>query len=183
MKCVHGEGGGPKSRTSLLSSSPLTAPMMLQSAAIVVATLVANVICKRYEFLLILPRFLSESAMKSWTIWSRRRPKVAREGAATETLSFAPLPRRRAGNRHFPRCNGRGWPGLGRPWTRGKHHVIWHVRFNICLSPHNPPIFRFLKPALTSATPSLVDTMPQCCLPLARLLTNSEQVNPRNALL
>lgn len=36
---------------------------------------------------------------------------------------------------------------------------------------------RFMKPLLTHARPSLMDTMPKCCLPLARLLTTEEQLS------
>jgi len=34
---------------------------------------------------------------------------------------------------------------------------------------------RFVKPLLTHARPPLTDTMPRCCLPLARLLTTEQQ--------
>lgn len=33
----------------------------------------------------------------------------------------------------------------------------------------------FMKPFLTNATPTLIDTMPECCLPIARCLTTKEQ--------
>ena len=36
--------------------------------------------------------------------------------------------------------------------------------------------FRFIKPLLTHARPPLTETLPQCCLPLAKLLTTDEQL-------
>ena len=35
----------------------------------------------------------------------------------------------------------------------------------------------FMKPLLTNSRPTLIDTMPECCLPVARLLTTTEQLN------
>ena len=34
----------------------------------------------------------------------------------------------------------------------------------------------FMKPFLTNATPNLIDTMPHCCMPIARCLTTNEQI-------
>lgn len=33
----------------------------------------------------------------------------------------------------------------------------------------------FMKPLLTNATPTLIETMPECCLPIAKILTTKEQ--------
>lgn len=35
--------------------------------------------------------------------------------------------------------------------------------------------FRIVKPFLTHSRPALTETLPQCCLPLAKLLTSEEQ--------
>jgi hypothetical protein len=36
--------------------------------------------------------------------------------------------------------------------------------------------FRILKPFLTHSRPTLMETLPACCLPLAKLLTTEEQL-------
>jgi sodium/hydrogen exchanger-like protein 6/7 len=33
-----------------------------------------------------------------------------------------------------------------------------------------------MKPLLTNSTPNLMDTLPPCCLPLAKILTTEEQM-------
>lgn len=38
-------------------------------------------------------------------------------------------------------------------------------------------MFRFVKPFLTHARPPLTETMPQFCMPLARLLTTEQQLS------
>lgn len=35
----------------------------------------------------------------------------------------------------------------------------------------------FMKPLLTNTRPTLIDTLPECCLPVARILTTNEQLN------
>lgn len=36
--------------------------------------------------------------------------------------------------------------------------------------------YRYMKPLLTNSRPTLLDTLPNCCTPLARLLTTTEQL-------
>ncbi|KAL8574830.1 hypothetical protein ACOMHN_031937 [Nucella lapillus] len=36
---------------------------------------------------------------------------------------------------------------------------------------------RFMKPLLTNSRPTLIDTMPKCCLPFAKLFTTEEQLS------
>ncbi|XP_054154317.1 sodium/hydrogen exchanger 6-like [Oppia nitens] len=65
--------------------------------------------------------------------------------------------------------------------TRSAYEKAWLVRkwYNFDV--------RFMKPLLTHSRPSLMDTMPDCCLPLARILTTTQQMtaddyhrNPNN---
>jgi len=41
---------------------------------------------------------------------------------------------------------------------------------------------KYMKPLLTHSKPTLVETMPGCCLPLAKMLTSSEQLQEGNSL-
>ena len=40
-----------------------------------------------------------------------------------------------------------------------------------------------MKPLLTHSNPTLMETMPGCCLPLARLLTSNEQLAKHPAMM
>ena len=41
----------------------------------------------------------------------------------------------------------------------------------------------FMKPLLTHSRPSLMETMPQFCLPISRLLTSTQQLNDKDEFL
>ena len=55
--------------------------------------------------------------------------------------------------------------------TRSPYEKAWLVRkwFNFDV--------RVMKPLLTNSRPTLIETLPECCLPIARLLTTTEQLN------
>lgn len=57
------------------------------------------------------------------------------------------------------------------PVTRAAYEKAWLVRkwFNFDV--------RFMKPLLTNSRPTLIETLPECCLPFARILTTTEQLN------
>lgn len=39
---------------------------------------------------------------------------------------------------------------------------------------------RFMKPLLTNCRPTLMETLPKCCLPFARIFTTDEQISQVN---
>lgn len=39
---------------------------------------------------------------------------------------------------------------------------------------------QFMKPLLTNSRPTLIETMPECCMPISRILTTTEQLNDEN---
>ena len=127
-------------------------------------------------------RFLSAFTMRNSSMTLRRvqspRPKLGTAAIATAIPSSG-----HAADRPSLLLDGRASHARGSPLTRGKslkscHCLKSHRTFSAVKAVITPP--RFLTPALTSRSPSLMDTMPQCCLPLARLLTTSDQVPSRS---
>lgn len=62
-------------------------------------------------------------------------------------------------------------PGIQQQQQRSPYEKAWLVRkwYNFDV--------RFMKPLLTNSRPTLIDTLPDCCLPIARVLTTTEQLN------
>ncbi|CAG2108816.1 unnamed protein product, partial [Medioppia subpectinata] len=98
------------------------------------------------------------------------RVPVGVEEAEHEMLQFSGV--RRSGSAQTPQdlrspsiTGGQDGP------TRSAYEKAWLVRkwYNFDV--------RFMKPLLTHSRPSLMDTLPDCCLPLARLLTTTQQMS------
>ena len=68
-------------------------------------------------------------------------------------------------------AGGTAGTGDAPPVTRSAYEKAWLVRkwFNFDV--------RFMKPLLTNSRPTLIETLPECCLPIARILTTTEQLN------
>lgn len=47
---------------------------------------------------------------------------------------------------------------------------------HVCVDKFALTVMRFVKPLLTHARPPLTETLPKCCMPLARLLTTDQQL-------
>ncbi|KAG8281746.1 sodium:proton antiporter activity protein [Homalodisca vitripennis] len=66
-------------------------------------------------------------------------------------------------------------PGAGARSGAGSHDKAWLAKVWGDLD------VRYMKPLLTHARPTLLETLPVCCTPLARLLTTTEQLTQERA--
>ncbi len=96
------------------------------------------------------------------------RVPVGVEEAEHEMLQFSGV--RRSGSATTP--TDLRSPSLANEMpTRSAYEKAWLVRkwYNFDV--------RFMKPLLTHSKPSLMETLPDCCLPLARILTTTQQMS------